>query len=211
MPKSFRLGNQLVLFAASVLGAISVSPVTIYNQRLITVCWTVAGASVLAVLVALLGAPALRAIKEESPRPDTGQIRLPFSLFSQLLIVGLWIGMLFSDTVSHQHLEALTITRGVVSHVYTTRWRRRRTYVVLQTAGERFQFAKPKEADGIRVGHQVAIRIFRQHPVYLKINGQERITLQERVAGLNAARSVGLILIASSAVIYFCVATRGRA
>lgn len=210
MPKSLRLGNQLVLSAMSVLGAIAVSPVTIYNQRLITVCWTVAGGSVVAVLVALFGAPALRAIKEESPRPDTGKIRLPFSRAIQLFIVGLWIGMLVSDTVSHQHLEALPITRGVVSDVYTTRGRHRTTYVVLQTAGERFQFAKPKEADGIRVGHQVAIRMFRQHPVYLKINGRERIALQERVEGLNATRSVGLILIASSATLYFCVATREK-
>ena len=57
MPKFLRLGNQLVLFAFSLLGAISVRPVTTYNDWLITICWSFAAASLFTVVVILFGPP----------------------------------------------------------------------------------------------------------------------------------------------------------
>ncbi|MEL6109796.1 MAG: hypothetical protein AAFU85_27610, partial [Planctomycetota bacterium] len=173
MTKFLDFGNQLVLLAVSVLGAVSIIPLTTTNQWVTTTCWVFAATSVLTIIVIVFGASASALLKGATKRQV--EVRFPFSLAVQLFIVGVCLGILSSSSVSHQQLESLELTQGVVTDVYTTGYARRRsTYVVLRTAKDSFTFARPHKAKNVRIGNQISVRIFRQRPLMVKYTARWR-------------------------------------
>ncbi|MEO1530379.1 MAG: hypothetical protein AAFX06_33745, partial [Planctomycetota bacterium] len=128
------LGNQLVLIAVSVFGAIFVSPVTPYNTWFVNLCWASACVFIVAVLFKWAAASATRLLNA-SPKRNEAPKRpfLPHHLLVQLLILGAWFGMLRSSNVSREHLESRPLIQGVVAKVYESGTRRSRsTQIVLK-------------------------------------------------------------------------------